>query len=488
MIEIRALTKRYGRTTAVSDLTFTVQPGMVTGFLGPNGAGKSTTMRMILGLDEPTSGSVTVNGRPPRAHAAPLRELGGMLDPRAVHPSRSAYHHLLALAQTSGIRRSRVDEVIDAVGLRSVAGRRAGRFSLGMGQRLGIAAALLGDPATVVLDEPVNGLDVEGIRWIRALLQDLAAQGKTVFVSSHLMSEIAQTATHLIVIGRGRLIADTSVAEFIATAAPPPVRVRSSDQDTLAGLLRSPGVTVAPAGDGALAVSGLPAGAGRRGRRRRRDHRARARHRAGVAGGRLRRPDPGRGRVPRRGPAGRRAHPRGGEMTSMTPNPAHVAAAPPAYQRPQRVTQARVLRSEWTKLRTQPSAFWALLAAMILIIGFGILYSLVREARPPHGAAAIAVLRPGVGQPVRRAARADRGRGARRAADHQRVRHRADPDHPGRRAAAPARPVGQGGAGDRGHRRGEPAGRVRGLPGRPVDPGPAAPRRCRSASPAWPAR
>jgi ABC-2 type transport system ATP-binding protein len=259
MIEISALTKRYGRTTAVSDLTFTVQPGVVTGFLGPNGAGKSTTMRMILGLDEPTSGSVTVNGRPPRAHTAPLRELGGMLDPRAVHPSRSAYHHLLALAQTSGIRRSRVDEVIDAVGLRSVAGRRAGGFSLGMGQRLGIAAALLGDPATVVLDEPVNGLDVEGIRWIRALLQDLAAQGKTVFVSSHLMSEIAQTATHLIVIGRGRLIADTSMAEFIATAAPPPVRVRSSDQDTLAGLLRSPGVTVTPADGGALAVSGLPA-------------------------------------------------------------------------------------------------------------------------------------------------------------------------------------------------------------------------------------
>ena len=259
VIEIRALTKRYGRTTAVSDLTFTVRPGVVTGFLGPNGAGKSTTMRMILGLDEPTSGSVTVNGRPPRAHTAPLREVGGMLDPRAVHPSRSAYHHLLALARTSGIRRSRVDEVIDAVGLRSVAGRRAGGFSLGMGQRLGIAAALLGDPATVVLDEPVNGLDVEGIRWIRALLQDLATRGKTVFVSSHLMSEIAQTATHLIVIGRGKLIADTSVADFIATAAPPPVRVRSSDQDKLAGLLRSPGVTVAPAGDGALAVSGLPA-------------------------------------------------------------------------------------------------------------------------------------------------------------------------------------------------------------------------------------
>ena len=261
MIEIHELTKRYGPTTAVSDLTFTVRPGTVTGFLGPNGAGKSTTMRMILGLDEPTSGSVTVNGRRPRAHAAPLRELGGMLDPRAVHPSRSAWHHLLALAQTSGIRRSRVDEVIDAVGLRAVAGRSAGKFSLGMAQRLGIAAALLGDPATVVLDEPVNGLDVEGIRWIRGLLADLAARGKTVFVSSHLMSEIAQTATHLIVIGRGRLIADTSVPDFIAAAAPraAAVRVRGSDQDALARLLRSAEVSIEAADDGALLVSGLPA-------------------------------------------------------------------------------------------------------------------------------------------------------------------------------------------------------------------------------------
>ena len=259
MIEIHELTKRYGATTAVSDLTFTVRPGTVTGFLGPNGAGKTTTMRLILGLDQPTSGSVTVNGRPPRTHTAPLRELGGMLDPRAVHPSRSAYHHLLALAQTNGIRRSRVDEVIDAVGLREVAGRGAGKFSLGMSQRLGIAAALLGDPATVILDEPVNGLDVEGIRWIRALLADLAARGKTVFVSSHLMSEIAQTTTHLIVIGKGRLVADTSVADFIAAAAPASVRVRSSDLQALAGLLRSPDVTVSFADDGALLVSGLPA-------------------------------------------------------------------------------------------------------------------------------------------------------------------------------------------------------------------------------------
>ena len=216
MIEIHGLTKRYGATTAVSDLTFTVQPGTVTGFLGPNGAGKSTTMRMILGLDEPTSGSVLVNGRPPRAQAAPLHEVGGMIDPRAVHPSRPAYHHLLALAQTAGISKSRVHEVIDVVGLRSVARRPAGKFSLGMAQRLGIAAALLGDPATVVLDEPVNGLDVEGIRWIRGMLRELAEAGKTVFVSSHLMSEIAQTATRLIVIGKGRLIADTTVTELTA--------------------------------------------------------------------------------------------------------------------------------------------------------------------------------------------------------------------------------------------------------------------------------
>src|SRR5690242_9866408 len=259
MIEINALTKRYGATTAVSDLTFTVRPGVVTGFLGPNGAGKTTTMRMILGLDEPTSGSVKVNGRPPRSRAAPLADLGGMIDPRAVHPSRHAYHHLLALAQTAGIRKSRVEEVIDAVGLRVVASRPAGKFSLGMAQRLGIAAALLGDPATVVLDEPVNGLDVEGIRWMRGMLLELAAQGKTVFVSSHLMSEIAQTATRLIVIGKGRLISDTSVAEFIASAAPASVRVRSSDQRGLATLLRSPDVTVSFADDGAPLVSGLAA-------------------------------------------------------------------------------------------------------------------------------------------------------------------------------------------------------------------------------------
>ena len=257
MIEAHGLTKRYGDKTAVDGLTFTVRPGVVTGFLGPNGAGKSTTMRLILGLDAPTSGSVTVNGKPYQQHAAPLREVGALLDARSVHPGRSAYHHLLALAQTCGIRRSRVDEVIDAVGLGEVARRRAGGFSLGMGQRLGIAAALLGDPATVILDEPVNGLDTEGIRWIRSLLRGLAAEGRTVFVSSHLMSEMALTAQHLIVIGRGRLIADTGMEEFVSRAEPGVVRVRSTDPAALAALLRSREVAVSEATDGALAVSGL---------------------------------------------------------------------------------------------------------------------------------------------------------------------------------------------------------------------------------------
>jgi ABC-2 type transport system ATP-binding protein len=257
MIEVAGLTKRYGDKLAVDDLTFTVRPGVVTGFLGPNGAGKSTTMRLLLGLDAPTRGSATVNGRPYREHPAPLREVGALLEARSAHPGRSAYRHLLALAQTCGIRRSRVDEVIEAVGLHEVARRRAGGFSLGMGQRLGIATALLGDPRTVILDEPLNGLDTEGIRWLRSLLRRLAADGRTVFVSSHLMNEMALTAQHLIVIGRGRLLADTGVEEFIASAARNAVRVRSTDQDALAALLRERGVAVSPAEDGALTVSGL---------------------------------------------------------------------------------------------------------------------------------------------------------------------------------------------------------------------------------------
>jgi ABC-2 type transport system ATP-binding protein len=257
MIEARGLTKRYRDKLAVDDLTFTVRPGIVTGFLGPNGAGTSTTMRMILGLDAPTHGYVTVNGRPYRQHTAPLREVGALLEARSVHPGRSAFHHLLAVAQTNGIPRSRVDDVIDAVGLRDVARRRAGRFSLGMGQRLGIATALLGDPRTVILDEPLNGLDTEGIRWVRALLRDLAAEGRTVFVSSHLMSEMALTADHVVVIGRGRLIADTGMAEFIARAAKDTVRVRATEPAALDRLLQRPDVTVSRDDDGALIVAGM---------------------------------------------------------------------------------------------------------------------------------------------------------------------------------------------------------------------------------------
>jgi ABC-2 type transport system ATP-binding protein len=219
MIEAKNLTKRYGRRLAVDDLTFTVRPGTVTGFLGPNGAGKSTTMRMILGLDRPTGGSVTVNGRPHAQHRRPLWEVGALLDARAVHPGRSAYHHLLALAQSNGLPLRRVHEVIEMAGLHDVARQRAGRFSLGMGQRLGIATALLGDPRTLILDEPLNGLDTEGIRGVRALLRDFAADGRTVFVSSHLMNEMAMTAEHLVVIGHGRLLADTGLQQFVGSAA-----------------------------------------------------------------------------------------------------------------------------------------------------------------------------------------------------------------------------------------------------------------------------
>jgi ABC-2 type transport system ATP-binding protein len=257
MIEANELTKRYGAKTAVDGLSFTVRPGMVTGFLGPNGAGKSTTMRMILGLDAPTSGDVLVGGRRYRDLPGPLHEVGALLEARAIHPGRSATNHLLALAQTHGIPRRRVEEVIDLVGLRSVARRRAGTFSLGMGQRLGIASALLGDPATLVLDEPVNGLDPEGIHWIRGLLRGLAAEGRTVLVSSHLMSEMALTADHLIIVGRGRLLADLPVQEFIARASSARVLVRSPHAARLRDLLVGDGVTVSSDAPGVLEVAGL---------------------------------------------------------------------------------------------------------------------------------------------------------------------------------------------------------------------------------------
>ena len=258
MIEARGLTKRFGDKLAVDQLSFAVEPGRITGFLGPNGAGKTTTMRLILGLDHPTGGSVTVNGREFPRSASPMREVGALLDAKAVHGGRSAYHHLLCLAQTNGLPRRRVGEVLELVGLTEVAGKRSKGFSLGMGQRLGIAAALLGDPAILMFDEPVNGLDPEGIMWIRTLMKQLAGEGRTVFVSSHLMSEMENTADHLIVIGRGRLIADCSVAEFIERNSVQAVRVRTPHPDALVAAIRRAGGRVAAAGE-AIVIHGLAA-------------------------------------------------------------------------------------------------------------------------------------------------------------------------------------------------------------------------------------
>jgi ABC-2 type transport system ATP-binding protein len=260
MIEASGLTKRYGGTVAVDGLSFRVEPGKITGFLGPNGAGKTTTMRMILGLDRPTAGAVTVNGRPFRAAARPMREVGALLDARAVHGGRSAYAHLRCLAETNNLPKRRISEVLELTGLSAVARRRSKGFSLGMGQRLGIAAALLGDPAILMFDEPVNGLDPEGILWIRTLMKALAAEGRTVFVSSHLMSEMESTADHLIVIGRGKLIADCTVAEFIARHSRASVRVRAPQAAALAPVLAAAGAAVRDEGGGQLTVSGLTAG------------------------------------------------------------------------------------------------------------------------------------------------------------------------------------------------------------------------------------
>lgn len=257
MIEVTDVTKHYGKTVAVSELSFTVKPGVVTGFLGPNGSGKSTTMRLILGLDAPDTGHTRVNGKPYRDHPAPLHEVGALLEARSMHTGRSAYNHLLALAQTHGIPRSRVKELIELVGLEDVARKRVGGFSLGMGQRLGIASALLGDPHTVMLDEPVNGLDPEGIQWVRHLLKGLAAEGRAVFVSSHLMSEMAQTAEHLIVIGRGRLIADTSVDEFVRGASTRSVRVRSPQLAALTDLVAGPDVRIESVDHSGVEIHGL---------------------------------------------------------------------------------------------------------------------------------------------------------------------------------------------------------------------------------------
>jgi ABC-2 type transport system ATP-binding protein len=256
VIEASGLTKRYGNTVAVDDLSFMVPAGQVTGFLGPNGAGKSTTMRMVLGLDSPTSGSVTVNGRPYTAYRRPLLEVGALLEAKATHPGRTAYNHLRCLALSNGIGQVRVERVLEIVGLRGVADRRSGGFSLGMGQRLGIAAALLGDPRVLMLDEPVNGLDPEGVVWIRTLLRSLASEGRTVFLSSHLMSEMALTADRLIIIGRGRLIAQTTVQDFVANGPGNFVRVRSPQTAALATLLEGRGIAVVRLGDDTLSVTG----------------------------------------------------------------------------------------------------------------------------------------------------------------------------------------------------------------------------------------
>lgn len=257
MIEVVNLSKRYGDTLAVDALEFTVRPGIVTGFLGPNGAGKSTTMRMIMGLDRPTTGHALVNGRALTGHRAPMHEVGALLEAKGVHPGRTARDHLLGLAATTGISAKRVDDVLELVGLTDVARKRAGTFSLGMGQRLGIAAALLGDPAVVMLDEPVNGLDPEGVRWIRYLLQDLAAEGRTVFVSSHLMNEMAVTAEHLIIVGRGKLIADVSLATFTAQSARHSVLVRTDRQAELRTRLLGDGISITEDSDGSLEVTGM---------------------------------------------------------------------------------------------------------------------------------------------------------------------------------------------------------------------------------------
>src|SRR5699024_6940565 len=257
MIEARGLTKRYGDKTAVDNLSFQVRPGHVTGFLGPNGAGKSTTMRMILGLDHPSSGNALVDGKPYAQHTNPMHEIGALLEAKSVHQGRNAYNHLLCLARADGIPKRRVREVLELVGLQDVAKRRTGGFSLGMSQRLGLAQALLGDPPTLMLDEPVNGLDPEGIRWVRELLESRAAEGRAVIVSSHLMSEMSLMAEHLVIVGRGRLIADTSMTEFINNNVHSNVRVRTPQATELADELARQGAEVNPGENGYLEVNGL---------------------------------------------------------------------------------------------------------------------------------------------------------------------------------------------------------------------------------------
>ena len=393
MIEVRGLTKRYGETTAVSDLSFDVMPGKVTGFLGPNGAGKTTTMRLILGLDYPNAGTVRIDGKQYASLAYPMREVGALLDARAVHGGRSAYNHLLCLAQTNNLPRKRVGEVLELVGLTEVARKRTKGFSLGMSQRLGIAGTLLGDPAVLMFDEPVNGLDPEGILWIRNLMKALAAEGRTVFVSSHLMSEMQNTADHLIVIGRGQLLADCTMEEFIARSSGQTVRVATPQADLLAKAVAEAGGSAVSGDNGTLTRIRADRRPGRRPRVRAPRAAARADRGPGLARGGLhgahrgQRGVPGRGRRgpgPARGsgaagaaaPATRRARAarrRREELTMATiTRQAPVLPAPSG-----RAGFGGTLRSEFTKIRSVRSTYWTLLMLLAVSVGIGAAISAV---------------------------------------------------------------------------------------------------------------
>ncbi len=447
MIDVRGLSKRYGEKVAVDDLTFQVRPGVVTGFLGPNGAGKSTTMRLILGLDAPTSGEASIDGRVYRELPAPLHEVGAMLEAHAIHTGRSAYNHLLALAQTHGIPRSRVEEVIELVGLGEVARKRVGSFSLGMGQRLGVASALLGDPATVILDEPANGLDPEGIHWIRTLLKRLAAEGRTVFLSSHLMSEMAQTAEQLIVVGRGRLIADTSVAEFVRRASSDVSvpRALARAHRARGGAAAGSAPRFAVLGEGLLEVNGLSAAADRRARTGGADRDLRADAAAGLAGAGVHQPHRRVGRVPRRRDRAARARADRSRRRERD-------AGPAGGREPRRpiftggVTQLGVLRSEWTKLWSLRSTRWSLLFAFVTMAGPRAADR--RRDDEPLGTpepARTRDVRPDQHRARRLSPGAARDRRARRAGDLRRVLDRADPLDVHGRAATPAGALGEGG-------------------------------------------
>ena len=381
MIEARDLTKIYAGKAAVDHLTFTVEPGQVTGFLGPNGAGKSTTMRLILGLDRPQSGIALINGRRYRDLKDPLRTVGALLEAKTVHPGRSARNHLLFLAQTQGLPARRVEEVLALVGLQDVADKRAGGFSLGMSQRLGVAVAMLGDPEVLLLDEPVNGLDPEGVLWIRNLMKQLAADGRTIFVSSHLMNEMAVTADHLIVIGRGKLITEASTEDVIARSTDKSVRVRTPDADRLAELVTAAGGKVVRGvqadGAGLLHGHGPRGAAGRRARRVRVDRAARA-DPAGLAGRGVHGTDVGQRGIRRARPGS--GENRGGEGPVTTTSPVTPTRGPEDPAAGRHAGFAGLLRAEWTKIRSVRSTVWTLVIFVVVCIGFTALIAWLTES------------------------------------------------------------------------------------------------------------